>query len=276
MATINVAQCFQLDHEMGSVTPSKCADMVLLDSLEDCRVTKVWIDGELVAENGKTTAKFGEYTYPEKAMHSVHINKKRADDFIIKADGESVKARVIGIIGGKTSTTEQFVTLKVEDGKIQSDAERDVLKAFVFERHKNTGSFGYGFVKGFGIKHGALAQTVAHDAHNLFVIGTNDEDMALAANALIDCDGGMVAVQSGKILSKVALPIAGLMSDKPLDEMNANVTALEKAWADMGCKLSSPFMTMSIIPLACLPELRLTNRGLVDCRTFTFIDTIIK
>ncbi len=276
MVTINVAQCFQLDHEMGSVTPSKCADLVLLESLESCKVLKVFIDGDLVADGGKLTADFGGYTYPDKAMHSVHLDKKRADDFTIRADGDKAKVRVIGVIGGKTSTTESFATLDVKDGKIYSDTAQDILKAFVFERHKNTGKSGYGFVKGFGIKCGALAQTVAHDAHNLLVIGTNDEDMAIAANALIDCGGGLVAVQNGRILSKVALPIAGLMSDKPLEEMNEQVFALEKAWNDMGCTLPSPFMTMSIIPLACLPELRLTDRGLVDCRTFNFVEPIVK
>ena len=276
MATINVAQCFHSDHEMGSVTPSKCADMVLLDSLEECRVTKVWIDGELVAENGRTVAEIGGYTYPDVAMHSVHLTEKSAADFAVKADGDKVKVRVIEVIPGRTSTRETFATLAVKGGKIDADPAQDILKAFVFERHKNTGSRGFGFIKGFGIKCGALAQTVAHDAHNLLVVGTSDEDMALAANTLINCGGGLVAVKNGKILSKVALPIAGLMSDRPLEEMNENVAALEKAWADMGCDLPSPFMTMSIIPLACLPELRLTNRGLVDCRTFKFVDVIVK
>lgn len=121
-----------------------------------------------------------------------------------------------------------------------------------------------------------MAQTVAHDAHNLLVVGTNDEDMALAANTLITSGGGMVAVVDGKILGHVPLPIAGLMSDAPLEEMSKKVENLEFAWKEMGCALPSPFMTMALIPLACLPETRLTNRGLVDCRTFKFIDLIIK
>ena len=135
---------------------------------------------------------------------------------------------------------------------------------------------GRGFVKGFGIKRGALAQTVAHDAHNLLVVGSNDEDMAIAANALIECGGGLVAVLDGKVICIVPLPIAGLKSDLPIHEMSASIEKMEQTWAEMGSTLPSPFMTMALIPLACLPETRLTNRGLVDCRTFEFIDLVVK
>lgn len=127
---------------------------------------------------------------------------------------------------------------------------------------------------GFGIKHGAMASTVAHDAHNLLVVGTNDEDMALAANTLILCGGGMVAVQDGKVLGLVELPIAGLMNDKSAEAMADTVAQLESAWKAIGCDMPSPFMTMALIPLACLPDLRLTNRGLVDCRTFEFVPLV--
>ena len=162
------------------------------------------------------------------------------------------------------------------NGTLTADGERDILKAVVMERHHRTGTRGYGFIKGFGIRQGALAQTVAHDAHNLFVVGSNDADMALAANTLIACGGGAVAVRDGKVLGLVKLPIAGLMSDKPLEETVAAVKGLEAAWRDLGCVHPSPFMTMAIVPLACLPEIRLTNRGLVDCRTFRFIDLVEK
>lgn len=276
MATINTATCYQLDHEMGSVTPGKCADVILLDDLRSCRVVTVWIDGKKVAENGNLVSEFPEYKYPKDAINSIHLSLKTKKDFRIAAKGDKVKVRVIEVTPAKTSTAEKFAELPVVNGEIKTDGSDDVLKAFVFERHKNTGTFGYGFIKGFGIKRGALAQTVAHDAHNLLVVGTNDEDMALAANTLIECGGGLVAVRDGKILGKVALPIAGLMSDKPLEEMSETVEELEKAWKEMGCKLPSPFMTMSIIPLACLPELRLTNRGIVDCRTFTIVPAIVE
>ena len=160
--------------------------------------------------------------------------------------------------------------LKVHDGCLESDVSQDVLKAFVFERHNNTGKHGVGFVKGFHITRGAMASTVAHDAHNLLVIGTNDADMALAANTLIECGGGMCAVQDGKVLGCVPLPLAGLMNPRPCEEMSELVEGLGAAWEQIGCDIVSPFMTMALIPLACLPELRLTDRGLVDCTKFCF------
>ena len=274
MVTINVAQCFQLDHEMGSIAPSKCADMVLIDDLNACHVTDVFIDGELVAKDGRTVAEFAPYVYPEKATNSVHLDKLTAADFQIAYDGDSAKVHAIEIIPARVGTFDRIVELPVRDGGIVADPDQDVLKVAVFERHKRTGTVGKGFTKGFGICRGALAQTVAHDAHNLLVVGSNDEDMVLAANTLIECGGGLVAVLDGKVLSVVELPIAGLMSDRPIEEMSASIEKMEQTWVDMGSTLPSPFMTMALIPLACLPETRLTNRGLVDCRTFQFLDLL--
>ena len=276
MVTINVAQCFQLDHEMGSIAPSKCADMVLIDDLNACHVTEVFIDGRLVAKDGKLTEEFAPYTYPHKALHSVHLDQVTAQDFKIPYQGESAKVHAIEIIPARVGTFDKIVTLPVCDGGIVADPQQDVLKVAVFERHKRTGTVGKGFTKGFGIRRGALAQTVAHDAHNLLVVGSNDEDMALAANTLIQCGGGLVAVLDGKVLCVVPLPIAGLMSDRPIDEMSLSIEKMERTWEEMGSTLPSPFMTMALIPLACLPETRLTNRGLVDCRTFQFIDLVVE
>ena len=278
MVTINVAQCFQLDHDMGSITPSKCADMVLIDDLHTCKVNEVFIDGELVAKSGKILKVFAPYSYPEKAKKSVHLSTVKTSDFNIDAKGKKDNAlvHVMEVIPARVGTYDRHLQVPVQDDLLQAKPEEDILKVAVFERHHETGTVGRGFVKGFGIKNGALAQTVAHDAHNLLVVGSNDEDMAIAANALIECGGGLVAVQNGKILGKVPLPIAGLMSDEPLELMSEKVENLEKAWADMGCALPSPFMTMALIPLACLPETRLTNRGLVDCRTFRFEELIIE
>ncbi len=276
MVTINVAQCFQLDHEMGSVAPSKCADLVLLDDLERCHVTDVFIDGAYVAREGKMLIDLEPYTYSEKALHSVHLDKLRPETFQIPCEGETAKVHAIEIIPARVGTFDKIVTLPVKEGGIQADPAQDVLKVAVFERHHRTGTVGKGFTKGFGIAHGALAQTVAHDAHNLLVVGSNDEDMALAANTLIACGGGLVAVRDGKVLSVVELPIAGLMSDKPIAEMCEAIEKMEETWVKMGSSLPSPFMTMALIPLACLPETRLTNRGLVDCRSFQFIDLVVE
>ena len=278
MVTINCAQCFQMDHELGSITPGKCADIIFIDSLENFKIEKVMIDGELVAEDGKMKSAFPAFEYPASAMQTMHVGEKiTADTFKIKTESEdSATVRVIEIIPARVGDYERKMTLKVTDGCLCSDTEQDVLKTFVFERHKATGSHGVGFVKGFNIKCGAMASTVAHDAHNLLVVGTNDEDMALAANTLIACGGGMCAVRDGKVLGCVELPLAGLMNIKTAEEMSATVEKLEEAWKDIGCDIVSPFMTMALIPLACLPELRLTNRGLVDCTTFSFSELEVK
>lgn len=272
MVTINCATCFHMDNEIGSIAPGKCADIIFVDNLSDFNVKKVMIDGDVVAEDGKMLYEFPEYTYPDFAMNTMHVGEKiTSETFKVKTDKkDKVTVRAIEIIPARVGDYERHVTLAVKDGCIESDTEQDVLKTFVFERHKNTGTHGVGFVKGFNIKCGAMASTVAHDAHNLLVVGTNDEDMALAANTLINCGGGMCAVSGGKVLGCVELPLAGLMNTKSAEEMSEKVALLDKAWKEIGCDIVSPFMTMALIPLACLPELRLTNRGLVDCTTFSF------
>lgn len=279
MVTINVAQCYQMDYDLGSITPGKCADIVFLEDLERMKVTRVIIDGEVTAENGKMTVPIGDYKYPDWAQNSMHIRDQiTPESFQIAApEGQAdVLVRVIEVISARVGDYERHVKLPVKNGKLESDTAQDVLKTFVFERHHETGTFGVGFVKGFGIQCGAMASTVAHDAHNLLVVGTNDEDMALAANTLIACGGGMTAVQNGKVLGCTPLPIAGLMNDKPVEEVAALVAGLEESWKKIGCQMPSPFMTMALIPLACLPELRLTNRGLVDCTAFRFAPLIVE
>ncbi|MGF6907701.1 adenine deaminase [Fusobacterium sp. PH5-44] len=282
MVTINTAQCFRMDHELGSITPSKCADIVFLDNLMDLNVTRVIINGELVAENGKILYKEEKFQYPHWATHTMNIkNKIIPSSFLIPIPNEfnntnHVKVRAIEVIPGKVGTYEKIYTFENKNGFLNADESNDLIKAFVFERHKNTGTFAYGIIKGFGIKNGAMASTVAHDAHNLLVLGTNDADMSVAANTLIESGGGMIIVSGGQILAHVPLPIAGLMNPSSSEKMSILVDQLEKSWEQIGCTMPSPFMTMALIPLACLPELRLTNRGLVDCRTFEFTNLFIK
>ena len=280
MVTLNCASCFRMDNELGSITPGKCADIVFMDDLERVHVTDVMIDGETVAQNNKMTAEIPKMQYPGFVTGTMHVKDKiTPDTFKIPAPekaGGTVKTRVIEAIPAKVGNYERILDMKITDGLVESDIEQDALKTFVFERHHETGKKGFGFVKGFGLKRGAMAQTVAHDAHNLLVTGTNDDDMALAANTLIKCGGGMCAVCDGKVLGLVPLPIAGLMNDKTCAEMAEYVSQLGKAWKEIGCQIESPFMTMALVPLACLPEIRLTNRGLVDCRSFKFADLFIE
>lgn len=280
MVTINCAQCFQMDHDLGSIAPGKCADIVFLDSLESLQVTRVLIDGDVVAQDGKATFALEPFEFPAWVTHSMHLGIDiEPASFAVAAPeggaGETALVRAIEVIPGKVGTKEVHIELPVVGGKLESDVAQDVLKTFVFERHHETGTFGYGFTKGFGIKRGAMASTVAHDAHNLLVVGTNDADMALAANTLAECGGGMVVVADGEVLGLVELPIAGLMNSLSAVDMSVKVHKLEQMWAEIGCTMPSPFMTMALIPLACLPELRLTNRGLVDCTTFQFADLLV-
>lgn len=284
MVTINVADCFGMSRDLGSVTPGKCADLVILEDLKDFRVTHTFIDGELVAQDGAALFSPEPYPWPNFMFNSMHVAADIKPEIFripaVHADGSPIAGdralvRVMTSSAGSTITKEEHLEVPVVDGCLEGSPADDILKAFVFERHHNTGSFAYGFAKGFGI-HGALAQTVAHDAHNLLVIGDNDEDMALAASLLVDCGGGEVAVEDGKVLGQVKLPILGLMSPKSVEEVAAEVRGAEAAWAKMGCTMPSPFMTMALLSLACIPDLRLTNRGYVDCHTYQFVPVVVE
>ena len=239
-----------------------------------------------MAEEGRMTVDIKKQEFPAFVRNTMHVGEEiTAASFSIAAPAKwsesgaekeensgRIRTRVIEIIPNKVGNYERFLDLPVKNGFVEADPEQDVMKMAVFERHHETGTKGAGFVKGFGFRKGAMAQTVSHDAHNLLVAGTNDEDMALAANTLIACGGGMCAVQDGKVLALVPLPVAGLMSDKPVEEVAEQIRMLDDGWKKMGCSINSPYMTMALIPLACLPEIRLTNRGLVDCRSFSFTE----
>ncbi len=279
MATINVAECFGMASDLGSVSPGKWADLVLLDDLEQVQVSSVLINGQLVAENGQMLLRTPEYLYPATARHTVRLAAPLMPiDFALRPqnhDASDVIVRVMQVTEAKVGTLSKQAVLPVQAGFVQLDSAQDVAKAAVFERHRGSGSYGLGFVQGFGLQGGAVASTVAHDSHNLLIIGKDDEDMAMAGNAVAEVGGGMAVVQNGAVLALLPLPIAGLMSDRPLEEVAANVAAIEQAWRALGCQMVAPFMTMALLALAVLPELRLTNRGLVDTVAFEFVDLIV-
>lgn len=278
MATINCAQYFGLAHDMGSVTPGKCADIVLFDDLESFRARMTFIDGELVAEDGRALFDVAPYEWPDFMTHTMNLGfEPTPETFRVPAPGRSdgtARVRAMGIEPGDTITRNIMVEVPVRDGTLLADREHDVLKVAVFDRHHGSaGTHAFGFVTGFGI-HGALAQTVSHDAHNLLVMGDNDEDMALAAKTLAECGGGEVAVADGQVLALVELPVCGLMSTERVEVVAEKVAAARRAWEQMGCSMPSPFMTMGVMSLACVPELRLTNRGYVNCLTFEMEDLL--
>ena len=279
MVTINTATCFKMQDDLGSIAPGKCADLVFLEDLTDFRVTRTVIDGRVVAEGGRALFDLEPFAWPEAMTRSMNVGEQITPaTFAIPAadvrgqavpDGRAL-VRAIRLRGGDTLTYEEHVEVPVRKGLLEADPASDVLKAFVFERHHATGRHAAGFVRGLGI-HGALAQTVAHDAHNLLVVGDNDADMALAANELVSCGGGEVAVAGGRVLARVELPVCGLMSTRSVEEVAAEVAQVEEAWREMGCTMPSPFMTLGLLSLACIPKLRLTDRGYVDCDTYEFV-----
>lgn len=277
MVTLNVAECFYLTPDFGSVSPGKVADINILDNLDEVKVDEVLISGKLVAEKGDLKEKPTLVSYPQWAKNTVKLKQPILEsDFNLKTDLSAVKANVIQIEEAKVGTQCQVVDLEVREGLVLANIEKDIAKVAVFERHHFTGSKAVGFVTGFGFKKGAVASTYAHDGHNLLIVGTNDNDMALAGNTLAESGGGMVAVSDGKVLGQVVLPIAGLMSDQSAAKVQIAIQQLEKSWKTLGCDLVSPFMTMALLALPVIPDIRITNKGLFDVNSFQFIDTIIR
>jgi adenine deaminase len=279
MATINAAECFGMSCDLGSITPGKFADILFIRDLADPRPEKVMADGEIVAENGRMLVEFPRQTYPEYATGSVCLARPVIrDDFSVKAgvSGKNVRIRVIQVTEGQAVTKHIEAELTPDgNGEIHASHDEDLAKVAVIERHKATGTMALGFVKGFGLQSGAVASTVAHDSHNLLVVGMDDGDMVVAANTLAEAGGGMVVVKDGKVLAILPLPIAGLMSDEPVEEVQSNVDRLAQAWKALGCRLASPFMTMALLSLPVIPELRITNRGLVDVTEFRHVPLVI-
>ncbi len=280
MVTINVAQCFNMDGDLGTISPGRFADILLLSDLTKVKVDKVIINGELVAEGGKVVVDLSRVSYPNFTKETMHLARSLTpEDFSIEAPvgkTQEISTRVMEIIEAKVGTYARECILPIQNQHVCIDINQDIIKVAVVERHKATGTMGKGFVKGFHLKEGAIASTVAHDAHNLLIIGTNDKDMAVAGNTLAKVGGGMVAVKDGEIIALLPLPIAGLMSEEPVEKLAPLVEKVDEAWKRLGCDLVSPFMTMALLSLAVLPELRLTNRGLVDTVNFKMVNLFEK
>lgn len=276
MATINVARYYHMDTDLGSITPGKVADIILIEDIKQMEPSTIITDGKLIIDQGKWVISLPSFEYPEKIKRSVKLQRPlQASDFLIKSrfvENGSTKVNVIQAIENSARTGSFTAQLQVQHGIIQQDLEQDILRLACIERHKASGQISLAFVNGFSIKTGAVASTVAHDCHHLLVMGTNEEDMALAANTLAECGGGMAVVNQGEVLALIAMPVAGLMSDKSLEEVVQEVTSLEKAWASIGCTIHAPFMTFSLIALPVIPDMRITNRGLADVTKFALVD----
>ena len=261
MGTINTARYYRLKNQ-GAIAPRYWADFVVVDDLTEFKVRRVYKKGALVAENGKYLCTASPAT--DKPRSTMNLSYRAPSDFEVAANGAPKKIRVIEIVPHQIVTKEIFATPKLADGKIISDPERDILKLVVVERHRATGNVGVGFVCGFGLNRGALGSTVAHDAHNVVVVGVTDSDIVAAIRALEEMRGGQVAVADGKIEASLPLPIAGLVSDQPLEIVIEKIAELKSAAARLGSALDAPFMSLSFLSLSPIPALKLTDQGLVD------------
>jgi adenine deaminase len=260
IATINTARHYRL-RNFGAIAPRFWADFIVFDDLQNPVVRQTYKKGVLVAEDGKYVAT-QPMTVPQPRS-TMNLRYNASKDFEVRVDHAS-KIRVIEIVPNQIVTKEQIETARTENGTVIADVGRDILKLVVVERHRATGNVGVGFVSGFKLKSGALGSTVAHDAHNVVVVGTNDKDITVAIKELEKLQGGQVAVANGKVKAELALPIAGLVSDRPLNEViqrNADLNAAARA---LGCELEAPFMTLSFLSLSPIPELKLTDQGLID------------
>lgn len=271
MASINTAEYFGLK-EVGAIAPGYKADMLLFDNLEDFKPTIVIKNGNIVAKDGHLVINIEKKKF-SSLRGTVNVRWLEKEDLRIKA--KSDKVRAIEVKDGQLVTKSVNAKINVIDGFAQSNVDDDILKILVIERHKASGNIGKGFVKGFGIKKGAIASTVAHDSHNMIVIGTNDDDMLKAIKELVKSQGGKVIVKDNDVVAKLDLPIAGLMSEDYSDDFLSKYNELKKGEKIIGCTLEEPFMTMSFLSLSVIPELKLTDKGLMDVVKNKFTELFI-
>jgi adenine deaminase len=268
MATVNGAEYFGMRHDLGSIAPGRLADILFVEDLEDFRPHRVLADGREVGE-------LPVFEYPPEAYESIRLARSLTqEDLRIEASGAVVAVRAIGVASERVTTEHLIVELAVEDGEVRASVEADVAKLASIERHGGPGTIGLGFVQGLGLKRGAVASSIAHDNHNLLVAGMSDADMLFAVQRLVEARGGMVAVADGEVLGLVELPIAGLITDRPVAELAAQTLALGEAYRSLGSPIKNPEMIFSFLSLGVIPALRLTNRGLVDAVTFELVSPI--
>lgn len=275
MATVNTAKHFRMEDEIGSITPGRLADIILVEDWHDMKPDIVIFEGNVVAQNGELVKECKVEDYPDWLKHTVILkNPVTPESFEVpskKMEG-TTKIHVIEMIPRQIINNHIIKDVSVKNGMIQVDLEQDILKLAVVERYGKNGNIGIGFVRGFELKKGALAYSMSHDHHNIVVVGTNDEDMALAVNEVVRLNGGLSVACDGKILNSMELPIGGLMSEKPAEEVMAQLDILNEDAKKLGCNMDAPFMSLSFISLPTVPELGLTDKGLVDVLAHQLIE----
>lgn len=266
LATINPAEYFRLDG-LGAIAPGYQANLIVIDELSNLSLDMVFYRGRLVARQGKPL--FPLYRAAKGLANTVNIKPFNIEALKLLASGKLEP--VIEIVPDQIITRKRMERVKVLDGVIMPDTSRDILKLVVVERHRATGNIGLGLVRGFGLKKGALASSIAHDCHNIIAVGTNDKDIFIAVKEIERLNGGLVVAAEDKVLASLALPIAGLLSDQPLEVVVDKLETLEQLAKDLGTTLKSPFSTLSFLALPVIPELRLTDLGVVDVNEFRLI-----
>ena len=278
MATINTATHFGLERELGSISPGRRADVILTSNLTTLPIEHVIARGQTVAKNGQCLVECPHYNWPDTARQTVNMGPERkADDFIVPAPegANRVSVNVIGVVENQAPTKALKAELNVKDSRVQMDPDNDVCQIALVERHRALGTTTNAFVSGFGYTGNmAMASTVAHDSHHMIVVGTNRVDMAKAANRLGEVGGGVTVFKDGKELALVKLPIAGLMSDQPATEVAAAAQNMVDAMEACGCTLNNAYMQHSLLALVVIPELRISDLGLVDVTKFEMTDVI--
>jgi len=265
LATINPAEYFRLNR-LGAIAPGYQANLIVIDNLSNLSIDMVFYRGRLVARQGKPLFPLYQAV---RGLTNMNIKPFGIEALKLLASGETEP--VIEIVPGQIITRKRMERVKVLDGVIVSDTSRDILKLVVVERHRATGNIGLGLVTGFGLKKGALASSIAHDCHNIIAVGTDDKDIFVAVKEIERLQGGLVIATGSKVLASLALPIAGLLSDEPLEVVVGKLEKLEQLAKDLGTTLKSPFSTLSFLALPVIPELRLTDLGLVDVNEFRLI-----
>jgi len=275
IGTINAARHFRIDHLLGALSPGKFADIVLLKDLNRIRPEYVFKAGAPVAANGKLNREIsGEY--PDFLKSTVTLSPAfRPRDFTMPAEGDKAKVRVINLYSDQIINFATEEWLEICDGAIQVNVDEDVLKLSVVERYGKNGQVGSAFVRGFKLTSGALASSVSHDHHNIVIVGTNDQDMYLAAKELERCQGGFAAVENGVVKGILPLPIGGLMSPDPAKKVMKEIDALNRVVGGMGSDLPAPFMSLSFVSLPTVPELGLTDQGLISVKAHQKIPVVV-
>lgn len=275
MGTINVARAYRVDHRIGAIAPGYEADMLLVKDLTDFETTRVFCDGKEIPRD----LKLERMKYPESFLNSVKFTPLKPEDLRISApEGEdSVKVRVMRCVDQTLVTVYDEDTLEVKDGAVYSNTEKDILKGITLERYGRGKGYGLGLIRGYHMKNGAIAGSIGQDSQNIAAIGVSDEDICLAVNTIQKMQGGVVLVADGKVLATIPMPIFGIMSDKPLPELEKEFADLQKAYEGLGGTLTDAVFTLSLlVTLAVIPEGALSNRGLVDVANGQLLDVIIK